>query len=89
VVFSHAICYAQTVQITVTIPDELATQIQAQGFALETYIQDLMVEKLSQEQGTTDQRRKAVEAMLQFAGKHGFTTAGQDLKSMVHEGHKY
>jgi hypothetical protein len=76
-------------QITVTIPDELAAQVQARGFALETYVRDLVEEKLSQEQVVTDQRRKAVEAMLQFAGKHGFTTGGQDLKSMVHEGHKY
>jgi len=30
-----------------------------------------------------------VDAMLQFAEKHGCTTGGQDLKSMVHEGHKY
>ena len=34
-------------------------------------------------------RRKAVEAMLGFAKKHGATLGGLDLKSMVHEGHKY
>jgi hypothetical protein len=76
-------------QITITIPDELAAQVQARGFALETYVRDLMEEKLSQEQAQKNQRREAVEAMLQFAGKHGFTSGGQDLKSMVHEGHKY
>jgi hypothetical protein len=34
-------------------------------------------------------RFEAVEAMLRFADEHGFTTGGQDLKSMVQEGHKY
>lgn len=76
-------------EITVTIPDELAAQIQARGFALEKYVRDVMREKLSQEQAVTEQRRKAVEAMLQFARRHGFTTGGQGLKSMVHEGRKY
>ncbi len=76
-------------KITVSIPDELAAEVQARGFALETYVGDLMKEKLSQERTVTDQRRKAVEAMLQFAQKHGYTTGGQGLKSMVREGHKY
>ena len=34
-------------------------------------------------------RRQAVEAMRGFAKKHGATLGGLDLKSMVHEGHKY
>jgi hypothetical protein len=37
----------------------------------------------------SDRRRQAVEAMLGFAEKYGVTTGGQDLKSMIHEGHKY
>jgi hypothetical protein len=36
-----------------------------------------------------DQRRHAVDAMVAFADKYGVTTGGQDLKSMIHEGHKY
>lgn len=76
-------------QITVNIPDELAAQVQAQGFAVETYVRTVVEEKLSQEKAATDQRRQAVDAMRQFAPKHGFTTSGQDLKSMIHEGHKY
>jgi hypothetical protein len=76
-------------QITVTIPDELAAQVEARGLALETYVRDLMEEKLSQEQADKGQRRAAVEGMLQFAGKHGAMLGGQDLKSMVHEGHKH
>jgi hypothetical protein len=76
-------------RITVSIPDELAAQVQARGFELETYVRDLMKEKLSQEHAVTEQRQKAVEAMLRFAQKHGFTTGGQGLKGMVHEGHRY
>ncbi|MGH9899948.1 MAG: hypothetical protein ACRD63_05040 [Pyrinomonadaceae bacterium] len=76
-------------QIIVTIPDELAAQIHARGLALETYVRDLMEEKLSQEQTTKIQRHQAVEAMLHFAEKHGATLGGLDMKSMVHEGHKY
>jgi anaerobic glycerol-3-phosphate dehydrogenase len=40
-------------------------------------------------EGIADRRNEAVDAMMQFAERHGFTTGGQDLKSMVHEGHKY
>lgn len=46
-------------------------------------------EKRPQELADQGERQKAVDAMMQFAAKHGFTTGGQDLKSMVHEGHKY
>ncbi len=46
-------------------------------------------EKRSQEPADRGERQRAVEAMLRFADKHGITTGGQDLKSMVHEGHKY
>jgi hypothetical protein len=42
-----------------------------------------------QELADRGERQKAVDGMMQFAAKHGFTTGGQDLKSMVHEGHKY
>jgi Arc/MetJ-type ribon-helix-helix transcriptional regulator len=37
-----------------------------------------------------DERRQAVEDMLAFAGKHGFTL-GEDLRirDLIHEGHKY
>jgi hypothetical protein len=76
-------------QVTIDIPDELAAQVQARGFVLETYVRGLMEEKLSREPAQNGQRRQAVEAMLQFAAKHGATLGGRNLKSMVHEGHKY
>jgi len=93
----------KAMQITVTIPDELAAQ--ARGLALDRYLPELLAEDLVTEAESrpapivttigdaadevTARRHAAVEAMLGFAKKHGFTTGGQDLKSMIHEGHKY
>jgi hypothetical protein len=76
-------------QVLVNIPDELAAQLQARGLVLEACLRDLMEEKFSQEPIREERRRQAVEAMRGFAGKHGATLGGLDLKSMVHEGHKY
>ena len=76
-------------QILVNIPDELAAQVEARGFVLETCLRDLMEEKFSQEPIREERRRQAVEAMRGFAERHGATLGGLDLKSMVHEGHKY
>jgi hypothetical protein len=87
--FSLNSCYAFTMQVMVEIPDELAAQVQARGFVLETYVRKLMEEKLSGEPVQNRQRRQAVEAMLHFAERHGATLGGLGLKSMVHEGHKY
>jgi hypothetical protein len=82
-------CYAFPMQVTINIPDELAAQVQARGFVLETCLRDLMEEKFLREPVQNGQRRQAVEAMLQFAERHGVTLGGFDLKAMVHEGHKY
>ena len=76
-------------QVILNISDDMAAQVQARGFELEVYLRDLMEEKLSREPLQNGQRRLAVEAMLHFAEKHGATLGGLDLKSMVHEGHKY
>lgn len=76
-------------QITVSIPDELAAQIEARGVGLEAYLRALIQEKLLQEHASESQRRKAVDAMLQFAEKHGARSGGEGLKKTLHEGHKY
>lgn len=37
-----------------------------------------------------DERRRAVQDMLAFAGKHGFALGtGLRLRDLIHEGHKY
>jgi hypothetical protein len=76
-------------RITVTIPDELAAQVTARGFTVETYVRELVEENLSRERTESGERRAAVEAMLEFAEKHGATLGGDDIESMVHEGHTY
>jgi post-segregation antitoxin (ccd killing protein) len=76
-------------QVTVTIPDELAAEVQARGLALDTYVRELVEEKLTRERTDESRRRNAVEAMLQFGQKHGAKLGGLDLKGMVHEGHKF
>ena len=76
-------------QVTVTIPDELAAEVQARGMELETFVRDLMEQRLSQQHAGNGARREAVDAMLQFAEKHGATLGDEELKSMIHQGHKY
>jgi hypothetical protein len=76
------------VQITVSIPDELAAQVQARGLALDAYIRELVEERLLRDRKCEDQRSKAVDAMLQFTHQHGFSSGGHRTKSMMHEGHK-
>jgi hypothetical protein len=88
-VFFLKSCYAFFMQVMVNIPDELAAEVQARGFVLETYVRNLMEEKLSGAPVQSGQRRQAVEAMLHFAEKHSATLGGLNLKRMVHEGHKY
>jgi hypothetical protein len=75
-------------QITMDIPDYLADQVSARGLVLESYLREIMEEKLSQQPNQDAQRRLAVEAMRQFARKNDAKFGG-DLKSSVHEGHKY
>jgi len=74
-------------QITVTIPDELAARIQARGLAVETYLRHLVEDELSDQPADKAQRRDAVETMLRFADKHGTTLGDGDLKLAIHEGH--
>lgn len=75
-------------EITVNIPDELAAQIKAHGVALDTYVRDLVEEKLSHDQTDKSAQREAVEKMLRFAQEHGAKLGG-DLKSTIHEGHQH
>jgi len=76
-------------QITMDIPDYLADQVSARGLVLESYLREIMGEKLSQQSEQDVQRRLAVEAMRQFAKNHDAKLSGDDLNSTVHEGHKY
>jgi hypothetical protein len=72
-------------EIRVNIPDELAAQIKAQGVPVDTYVRDLVEEKLSRDQADKETRRDAVERMLRFAKAHGAKLEG-DLKRTIHAG---
>ena len=80
-------CYAFSMEIRVNIPDELAAQIKAQGVPVDTYVRDLVEEKLSHDQADKKTRSDAVERMLRFAKTHG-TKLEDNLKRTIHEGHK-
>ena len=77
------------IQFRPEVEAQLAAEAQARGMALETYVRVFVEEKLSEQQPHKSQRRRAVEDMLAFAGKHGISLGGESLKGMVHEGHKY
>lgn len=68
---------------------ELAAEAQARGLELDRYIETIVEARPSALKEGDAERREAVEAMLHFSEKHGATLRGDDLKSMVHEGHKY
>lgn len=78
-------------QILLTISDELAAEAMARGLSLDRLLPELLAEEFAAPTATDEvagRRNAAVDAMLAFAAKHKFTVGGDDLKSMVHEGHK-
>lgn len=77
------------IQLQPEIEVQLAAEAQARGMALEHYIGKFVEEIFEQKRAVRTNRRTAVERMLAFAGKHGIRLEGDDLKAMVHEGHKY
>ena len=90
-------------QITVDIPDHLAAQAQARGLVLDDYLAALLARDLetagtcdsrcnkdfSAERSSGQDRQEAVKRVMQFASKYAFSTGGECIKSMIHEGHKY
>ncbi|HZB87608.1 MAG TPA: hypothetical protein VE291_03020 [Terracidiphilus sp.] len=77
------------IQLQPEVEARLAAEAAARGMKLETYVRTLVEEQVSDQQTGKEQSRRAVEAMLGFAGEYGVTLGGEGLKSMVHEGHKY
>lgn len=75
-------------QVTVTIPDELAAEAEARGLALDAFVEKLIAERTVAEE-TLANRREAVAAMRSFTGKYHVTLGDTDLRSTTHEGHKY
>ena len=76
-------------QVTLTISDDFVAQVQSRTLSIEVYAQDLLDHAVQEQQRIRgEQHREAVDAMLRFASERGLTLGGEDLKSMVHEGHK-
>jgi HicB family len=67
---------------------QLAAEARDHGLPLDRYIAKIVEARPSARQ-TGAERRKAVEAMMDFTKKHSTTLGGLDLKGMIHQGHKY
>ncbi len=86
--FVFAILFS--VKITVTVSDAFVALVQSRGLNVEAYAQELMDQAVALELANTNERhREAVDAMMRFGEERKLTLGGIDLKSMVHEGHKY
>lgn len=60
-------------EIRVNVPDELATQAQTRGVRVETYVEELLAEKLAAAEGrqlrTPEQIRAWLDTLAQFSDK--------------------
>ena len=79
-------------QITVTVPDELAAEAAARGLSVEEYGQELLMRAAAMEVRLTEDtevRRRAIDNMLRFAKEHNLAL-GEDLsiKDLINEGRK-
>ncbi|MGD0294113.1 MAG: hypothetical protein ABSB30_09680 [Terracidiphilus sp.] len=78
-------------QVTFDIPDELVARIRARGLEPQSFAQGVVDDAVARGgvNAEDSKRHEAVDAMVNFSAKHGATPDGINLKSMVHEGHKY
>jgi hypothetical protein len=68
---------------------QLAIEAREHGLPLDRYIEKIVEARPSAQQTEDSERRKAVEEMMDFTKKRDTTLGGLDLKSIIHEGHKY
>ncbi len=71
------------------IEAQLAAEARERGLPLNRYIEEIVEARPSARQGEDAERREAVKTMMNFSEKHSATLGGLDLKTMIHEGHKY
>ncbi|HEU4981349.1 MAG TPA: hypothetical protein VFT88_01600 [Acidobacteriaceae bacterium] len=67
----------------------LAAEAQARGMALDRYLEEIVATRNTTAHEDRSERKRAIEAMMQFARKHSLQSGGQSIKDMLHEGHKY
>lgn len=77
------------VRLKPEIEAALSAEAQARGIALDRYVEEIVESRTAVGSEGRDQRRRAVEAMMQFARKQRVQAGGQSIKDMLHEGHKY
>ncbi len=68
---------------------QLAAEARERDLPLDRYIEKIVEARPSARKTEDAERRKAVEAMMNFSEKHSTTLGGLDLQGMIHEGHKY
>jgi hypothetical protein len=71
------------------IEAQLAAEARERGLPLDRYIEKIVEARPSARQTEDAKRREAVKAMMDFSEKHSGTLGDLDLKTMIHEGHKY
>ena len=76
-------------EVTIKVPDKLASEARARGVSVEVYVQDILTRQTldaTGEQGL-QRARTAVERILEL--RKGNNLAGLRTKDLIHEGHKY
>jgi hypothetical protein len=80
-------------QITVTVPDELAAEAEARGLSAEAYGQELLIRAAVMELRMTEEpeiRRRNIDSMRRFAKEHNLTLGeGLSIKDLINEGRKH
>lgn len=78
--------------VTVSVPDKITQEAQAEGLSVEAYVERLLKQAAETEFSYDMQERQktAVDRLLAFGAKHQLTLgAGVRIKDLIHEGHKY
>ncbi len=84
--------------ITISVPDQLATQAADQGLSVEAFVERLANQAIatpsiattpSEEYGRLHERTVAEAIDHLRSSRKGITLGGLKFKDLVHEGHKY
>ena len=84
-------------QITITIPDEMAAAMEARGVSPEAYVRGLVEEKHNQKSASEQKetlsetkRKELASAVAEIRElRKGNRLDGLAIKDLIHEGHKY
>ena len=76
-------------EVTIKVPDKLASEARARGVSVEVYVQEILAGRTVETTGEEQLQsvRAAIDRILQL--RKGNKLAGLRTKDLVHEGHKY